>query len=199
MTHLNTAYTVLISLIKAIKNSIVWLFKHWYIVLVVSLLCVIVYLYHSLEKTKDVVALKDSQIVILNEEHERFKKDIENKALKQKEQWVSKQLKAEVKANEANRKLQGVVAVNRNLNNRLSNTLDKNINNTKLNSTTTNIEYTTTISVILKECTTRLTELAEKADGHVNDIVKLQESYPSSEVNSNEVNLNAASDVVVTE
>ena len=146
------------------KNVLIVLWKYWYIVVISLLLLINTTLRNdivSLEKDKTKL---NNDIVLLVQKHKQDLLEAQKKAQEKQIEILTKQKEVEVKYNEQIKALSNDVIIARNSANSLSKQLAS--NTIKLSKLTEeqNRAYTTTLSELFEDSTTKYREMAGEAD-----------------------------------
>jgi hypothetical protein len=160
--------------------SVLWKFKYWIAIAVLSLLWLgqIAYTNHLSGKLKEAEAVCDERVskAIKPYEDAIDQAQIEKATIMQT--WSDKYIKVE---QNAIKKIQDANAAARSAelaNNGLSKQLSEANKRLSTASHQTIIEYTITNSELLEACTAEYRSMAEKADGHAIDVERLSEVWP---------------------
>ena len=160
--------------------SVLWKFKYWIAIAVLSLLWLgqIAYTNHLSGKLKEAEAVCDERVskAIKPYEDAIDQAQIEKATIMQT--WSDKYIKVE---QNAIKKIQDANAAARSAelaNNGLSKQLSEANKRLSTASHQTIVEYTITNSELLEACTAEYRSMAEKADGHAIDVERLSEVWP---------------------
>ena len=159
---------------------VLWKFKYWIAIVVLSFICLgqLAYTNHLSGKLKDAEIACDGRVAKAIKLYQTaIKKAQEQKAITEKV-WSDKYIEVEQNAikkiQDANAAARSAELANNGLSKQLSEA------NKRLSTAThqTIVEYTITNSELLEACTTEYRSMAEKADGHSLDAMRLSENWP---------------------
>ena len=160
---------------------LIWKFKHWIAIAVLSVLWLgqIAYTNHLSGKLKEAETACDVRIAKAIEPYQTaIKKAQEQKTITEKA-WLDKYIEVE---QNAIKKIQDANAAARSADMAASG-LSKQLSeaNKRLSTAShqTIVEYTITGNELLEACTAEYRSMAEKADGHAIDVERLSEVWPS--------------------
>ena len=147
-------------------NVLTGLWKYWYIVVISLLLLTNTALRNDIVSLEQEKTKLNNDIVLLVQKQKQDLLEAEKKAQEQQIEILTKQKDVEVKYNEQIEALNNDVAVARNSANSLSKQLTNNASKLSTASKTEVRAYTTTLSELFEDSTTKYREVSEIADEH---------------------------------
>ena len=148
-------------------NVLTGLWKYWYIVVISLLLLTNTALRNDIVSLEQEKTKLNNDIVLLVQKQKQDLLEAEKKAQEQQIEILTKQKDVEVKYNEQIEALNNDVAVARNSANSLSKQLTNNASKLSTASKTEVRAYTTTLSELFEDSTTKYREVSEIADEHI--------------------------------
>lgn len=148
------------------KGFLALALKYWYIVVIVLMLIINSSLRNDivdLNKEKDTL---NQNMVALVQKNKTDLLEAQQKAQEKEIEILTKQKEVEVKYNEQIKNLQSDVVTATDANRRLSDTLRTNADKLSKLTTEQNRAYTTTLSKLFEDSTTKYRAVSEKADEH---------------------------------
>ncbi len=147
-------------------NVLTGLWKYWYIVVISLLLLTNTALRNDIVSLEQEKTKLNNDIVLLVQKQKQDLLEAEKKAQEQQIEILNKQKDVEVKYNEQIEALNNDVVVARNSANSLSKQLTNNASKLSTASKTEVRAYTTTLSELFEDSTTKYREVSEIADEH---------------------------------
>ncbi|OAL78988.1 hypothetical protein AY606_06055 [Acinetobacter sp. SFB] len=160
---------------------LIWKFKHWIAIAVLSFICLgqLAYTNHLSGKLQVAEAACDSRVAKAIKPYEDAIDQAQTEKATIMQTWSNKYIEVE---QNAIKKIQDANAAARSADVAASG-LSKQLSEAKKRLSTashqTIVEYTITNSELLEACTAEYRSMAEKADGHAIDVERLSEVWPS--------------------
>ena len=148
------------------KGFLALALKYWYIVIVALLLAIATSLRNDVNKLNAEKDVLNSNMVALVQKQKTDLLEAQKKAQEKQIEILTKQKEVEVKYNEQIKALSNDVAVARNSANSLSKQLTNNASKLSKLTEEQNRAYTTTLSELFEDSTTKYREVSEIADKH---------------------------------
>ena len=145
-------------------NVLTGLWKYWYVIIIALLLLTNTALRNDIVSLEQEKTKLNNDIVLLVQKQKQDLLEAEKKAQEQQIEILNKQKEVEVKYNEQIEALNNDVAVARNSANSLSKQLADNTINLSTASKTEVRAYTTTLSELFEDSTTKYLDMAGEAD-----------------------------------
>ena len=146
------------------KGFLALALKYWYIVIIALLLTINTSLRHDVESLNADKDKLNSNMVALVQKHKTDLLEAQKKAQEKQIEILTKQKEVEVKYNEQIKALSNDVAVARNSANSLSKQLTNNASKLSKLTEEQNRAYTTTLSELFEDSTTKYLDMAGEAD-----------------------------------
>ena len=148
------------------KGFLALALKYWYIVIITLLLAIATSLRNDIVSLEQEKTKLNNDIVLLVQKQKQDLLEAQKQAQEKQIEILTKQKEVEVKYNEQIKALSNDVAVARNSANSLSKQLTNNASKLSTASKTEVRAYTTTLSELFEDSTTKYREVSEIADEH---------------------------------